>query len=56
MFLQPDTQVLSRERVTVWETASLLRPFNVWRTLVGRKTMLLVPVIEGKYIWVWYKS
>ena len=41
--------VLSREGVIVWETASLLKHFNGWRTLVGHETMLLTPGMGGSF-------
>lgn len=47
MFLKPDTVAIIPKGVTVCETASLLRLFNGWRTLVGRRTVLLMPVVEG---------
>jgi len=40
------------EGATVWGIASLFRLFNGWRTFVGRVTMLLMPVMGGKFIWL----
>jgi len=54
IFLKPDTVCIIREGVTVSETATLLRPFNGWCTLVCRESVLLMPVIGAKYIWQRY--
>ena len=54
IFLKPDTVCIIREGVTMLETSTLLRPFNGWRTLVGRESMILMPVIGAKFIWQRY--
>lgn len=55
MYLKPDTVVIPKGVYRMWDTASLLRFFNGWRTLVGRTT-LFMPVMEGRCIWQGYKS
>ena len=40
------------EVVVVWEITSLLRPLNGRRTLVGRITMLFMPVMGAKFFWL----
>jgi len=55
MFLKPDTVGIIPRGGYRWETASLLKPFNGWRILVERETMLLMPVMGGRYICLWYR-
>ena len=40
MFLKPDTgSIIQRQKGTKWETASLLKLLNGWRTLAEQVTM-----------------
>ena len=55
MFLKPDTVGIVPRGGIEWETASLLKPFNGWRTLVEQETMLLMPVMGGRYIYLGYE-
>ena len=54
MSVKPDSVGIIPRGATVWGITSLLRLFNCWRTLLGRITMLLVPVMGGKFIWPGY--
>ena len=52
MFLKPDTVgIIPRE----CEIASMLKLFNGWRILVGQETVLLMPVMEGRFICLGYQ-
>ena len=48
--------LLSPDRGTGWETNSPLKLFSGCRTLVGRGTMLLIPEIEGRFIYMGYQT
>jgi hypothetical protein len=56
MFLKTDSVGIILRGATVWETASLLKNFNGWRTLVGRVTMLLMLEMEGRFISLVYQT
>jgi len=55
MFLKPETVGIITRGGTEWETASLLKPFNCWRTLVEQETMLLMPVMGGRFMCLGYQ-
>jgi len=55
MFLKPDTVGIIPRGGTEWETASVLKLFNSWRTLVERETMLLMPLMGGRSIYLGYR-
>jgi hypothetical protein len=56
MYLKPDTVGIIPRGGYRMGTASVLRHFNGWRTLVGLGTMLLKPAIDGRFIWLGYQT
>jgi len=55
MFLKLDTVGINPREGTEWESSSLLKFFNGWRTLVERGTMLLMTEMEGRFIFLGYQ-
>jgi len=55
MFLKPDTVRIIRRGGTAWEIASLLKLFNGWRTLVNQGTILFMPAMGGRFMWMGYQ-
>jgi hypothetical protein len=56
IFLKPDTVGIIPKGGTEWDIASLFKLFNGWRTLVDQGTILFMPVMGGRYIWIGYHA
>jgi hypothetical protein len=50
MFLKEETVGIIPRGVSVLETASLLKLFNGWRTLVERRKILFMPAMGGRFV------
>jgi hypothetical protein len=54
MFLKEETVGIIPGGCTVWETGSLLKLFNGWRTLVEHRTILFMPAMGGRFLCLRY--
>ena len=55
MFLKTDNVGIIPRGSKEWEIASLLKLFDGWCTLVNQGTILVMPAMGGRYIWIGYK-
>jgi hypothetical protein len=55
MFVIEETVGVIPRGGIVWESASLLKLFNDWRTLVEQRTILFMPAMGGRFVCLRYQ-